>query len=534
MKNIRFIKAIAALTAFLSLAVLPVSCSQDDFDIPQKGVLELEAFYTTADDADVLSALASIYKNVYTGVRGPDWYVAINALSDDCFAGSAFTDNDVWQQFSNYNIVTTNTTVKSLYQNYYKLIYWCNLLIEKVSPDTDIKKRVTAEAKAIRAFCHFDLIRLWGNPVMVDKVISSGESNNMPNTPADQTYAFIEQDLNDAIALLPSKQGISGQAAIGGRLTAEAARALLGKVQLWQGNYAEAAATLKQIINSNLYDLVAMDALHRLAADFGAEYLWEFNAADNATNYNDQGDMRIAFLGWRSDNVDSEGAGLVPATWGFGAVTAGFAEFLLAHDGGKSPRWKAWVADYEDILDMGSTGVWAPPVQSNQGYFRLTRQARMEDLYTTSFTWSMLARSKANEVWIRYAEVLLLYAEAQLNTGNDADGSGLAALNKIRLRAGLPALASYDLPALKNEKRAEMFFEGERYFDLVRWGDAATILRDKGKKWYSFYGYQEGTTTWNIQTMDGPGSGWSDKYKCLPFPLDELTANPALVQNTGW
>ncbi|MDR1556534.1 MAG: RagB/SusD family nutrient uptake outer membrane protein [Tannerellaceae bacterium] len=532
MKKINDIKTIASL---LLLTAVLFSCSQDEFDIPQKGVLELENFYANANDNEVTSAMASIYKTVYSDIRGAtNWYIPINALSDDCFAGSAFTDMDDAQQFSNYNIVTTNGTIKSLYQSYYKIIYWCNLLIGKVAVDTDVKAGVIAEAKAIRAFCHIDLIRLWGNPVKADRVFSSDEAGNTPNTPASETWQLIEQDLNEAIPVLPSKAGREGQASIGGRLTADAAKAILGKAQLWQGKYAEAAATLKQVITSNRYDLVAMDQLHRPAADFGPEYLWEYNAADNAVNYMDQNDMRVAFLGWRADNVDPVGAGLVRATFGFGAVTANFAEFLLRHDGGKSPRWKAWVADYEDILEMGSDGVWNPPVTSNQGYFRLVRVAREEDLFDHNYPWSMFARTKANEPWIRYAEVLLLYAEAQIVKDNDADGSGLAAINKIRSRAGIPELGSYNLQALKDEKRAELFFEGERFFDLVRWGDAATALKDKGKKWYSFYGYKDGTTTWDVREMNGAGDGWKEKYTALPFPADEITANPGLEQNPGW
>jgi hypothetical protein len=124
--------------------------------------------------------------------------------------------------------------------------------------------------------------------------------------------------------------------------------------------------------------------------------------------------------------------------------------------------------------------------------------------------------------------------EAQIVANNDADGSGLAALNRIRARASLAPLASYDLQALKDEKRAEMFFEGERFFDLVRWGDAPAALRDKGKKWYSFYGYKDGTTEWDVREMNGPGQGWSEKNKYLPYPADELTANPSLEQNPGW
>ena len=528
MKKISKILALSLLVAVFS------SCSQDEFEIPQKGVLELESFYANADDDDAISAMMAIYKTIYTGLRGSNWYVSMNARTNDCVAGSDFADSDALQQFSNYNMVTTNTTVNSMYQSYYQIIYWCNLLIENVAAESNVKRQIIAEAKAIRAFCHFDLIRLWGTPVKVDRVLTAAEAAELTNTPAAETWALVEQDLNEAISGLPSKAGIGGQAVIGGRLTAEAAKFLLGKAQLYQGKNAEAAATLRQIITSGLYDLGPIADLYRPAADFGPEYLWEFNSADGTSNIAAQGDMREAFWGWRADNVDSDGAGLVRATWGFGAPTAIFANFLLSYDGGKSDRWKAYIADFEDILEMGSTGVWSPPVSNCEGYFRLLRVAREEDLYEHTYAWAASARSKANQAWIRYSEVLLLYAEAQLAANGDSDGSGLEALNKTRTRSGLSALGSYNMQELKDEKRAELFFEGERFFDLVRWGDCATELADKGRTWYSFYGYASGTTNWDVRSQPGPGTGWNDKYKLLPFPYNEMLANPNMVQNPGW
>ncbi len=136
---------------------------------------------------------------------------------------------------------------------------------------------------------------------------------------------------------------------------------------------------------------------------------------------------------------------------------------------------------------------------------------------------------------MRYPEVLLMYAEAQFLVNGDADGSGLQALNQVRQRAQIPLLGSMTYQDIKDERRAELWQEGERYFDLVRWGDAADRLKDKGKTWYTLYGYKDDGVTWDIRTREGSGNGWDSKYNLLPFPYAQLSANPSLGDNNpGW
>ena len=169
---------------------------------------------------------------------------------------------------------------------------------------------------------------------------------------------------------------------------------------------------------------------------------------------------------------------------------------------------------------------------SSQGYFYYRGILFNDDIY-----WGMAGvnkYSKANMYLMRYAEVLLLYAETKFLVDNDADGTGLQALNEVRRRSQISELTSMTYQDIKDERRAELWSEGERYFDLVRWGDAATKMKDKGKTWYSFHGYKEGTTEWELSTQPGTGNGWDPKYEFLPYHTTQLAANPNLKQNPGW
>ena len=360
-------------------------------------------------------------------------------------------------------------------------------------------------------------------------------------SPAVDAPAF--QQMGDAVSKLPPISGKGRQAEFGARISKHAALAFKGKVELWYGQktnnkemIAAAVKDLGEVINSGLYDLVAdMFVLERPAGDFCEEYLFEHNSAeDDGFPGNPQNDLRHMWTGWPDGIVAPNN---IYTGWGWNAVSGDFGRFLEEHEGDvEKPRFKSTIHTYEQVLSMDYNEGVTPGVRSsgichNEGYFTYRGIAFLEDFYDIPGFWKY---SRTNAAMLRYAEVLLLYAEAQFLNDKDADGSGLEALNKVRRRAQIDEVSALTYQIIKDERRAELFYEQERFFDLVRWGDAPTVLKDKGKKLYKFYGYKPGTTEWNVEVINGPGNGWQDKYNLLPFPFEQISANPNLKQNPGW
>jgi hypothetical protein len=351
-------------------------------------------------------------------------------------------------------------------------------------------------------------------------------------------------NLQEASQALPALPGKGQQQQIGARATSSAATAYYGKVAVWYGTryndntYVQKGQTaLKQVIDSNLYDLLPnpLDVL-RLAADWSAEYIFEHNAADVDEQITRQNDNRQQWRNFRDENMYTPDE-IYRAGWGFANPTDDFVNFMIAHDGGEdNPRFQSKLMSYDRLMSM----TYSNPNQKGIirtiphciGWFSATCLMWKDDIYPKAKTGNSVY-SKANVPYLRYAEVLLLYAEACLVTNSDING-GLAALNKVRVRAGLQPLASMTYQDIKDERRAELFGEQERYFDIVRWGDGATALANKGKKQYGFNGYKADGVTWDVVEETGTGSGWNDKWNLLPFPATQLTADPELVQNPGW
>ena len=543
MKQISLVLSIAAL-------VLAVSC-QKNLDIRQKSVLSTEGFYENATAEQAEALIGSVYHLYWGGrdvtcVNGVEKIMFLNSLDDNHYpGGGSFTDNaNNFQDAGNYNVTSADAAPKLMYKGIYSVIYHCNLILEKIPETNDARiNRVKAEANFLRALAMFDAVRWWGTPPLVDHVLSQDEYD-LPNTPTEESIKWILATMKDAADALPAISGKGQQKAFGARISKHAALAYRGKVGLWYGQkfndqaiLKDAVEDLKTVINSGLYGLVSdMFIIERQAGDFCEEYLFEHNAGDNDGFPGDpNNDLRHTWMGWPSSiQLPKDFFG----GWGWNAVSKEFGEFLLAHEGNvENPRFKSTIHTYEQVLDMeyapGVTPGVKSKVYSNAGYFTFRGVGFLSEAYegTSPPFWKWY---KVNTPMLRYAEVLLLYAEAKFLVDGDADGSGLKALNEVRERAQIPPVAKLDYQTIKDERRAELFCEQERYFDLVRWGDAPAALANKGKTNYIFHGYKPGTTEWDVEAVAGSGKGWSDKYNLLPFPYEQISANPNLKQNPGW
>lgn len=534
-------KAIYKLFCVVLLAYGLTACSEDSLDIEQHGVLT-ENEYTTADDDEVLQLLAGIY----SGILG-DSYEAVLSSAPASYRTFQYELNRMGAETANYyayNETADARTYSYIWSYFYRTCAWCSKLIDRLPSNTtaseSVKNQAIAEARAIRAIQMMYLVQLYGNPPLADHEMEGGEAN----TPASESWAWIESELNAAAQVLPSKSGLGGQSVIGGRLTKEACYAYLGKAQLWQKKYSEAAQTLyNNVIATGKYALYSdFNTYNSSAADFSDENIWEFDFNDDADNStNQEGAFDLACF---SPNVSywwSTYASLL-MTFGMGGnASADFAEFLATHDGGTdAARYKASVLDVCTASQMGMVNT---PITECDGYFKVKDACLTEDL-VGQFPYYY---SKRNPVFMRYSEVLLNYAEAVAEGGTAGSMSGLEALNQVRRRAGLsdaPSLSMDDATyGVKAEDRAEFFGEGHRFIDLVRWGDAATELADCGKLTYTCnlgtpYPLSESITMYfskEVVSASTGGNGFkSGKNELFPIPTTEINQNPNLTQNKGW
>lgn len=521
------------------------SCEKQ-LDIPQKSVLDFTDYYANAGDVEADQLISSVYRTYYNNVMSIEHNILLDILSDDhLVGGGGVSDNaNQFRNAGNFIMTSSETCPRVMYEGIYRCIYYCNAILEKI-PETSNSaeiQRVKAEAKFFRAISMFEALRLWGTPPFVDHLLSQDEYE-LGNGDPKQIIDWCLVNLQEAADALPAISGVGGHAAFGARVSKHTALAYKGKAALWYGQkfndsavLAQAAPALKAVIDSHNYELESdISKLFRPAADYSKEYIFEHNSGENDGHPGrEQADLRPTWVGLRVENMYLPTL-VMGGGWGWDAVSGEFGEFLTQHDGIDGPRFRAWIATYDQILEMNyddptKVGLKPGGYYDNQGYFRMKGILYKADLYDVPGFWRY---TFTNEPYMRYAEVLLMYAEACQLTGSDTAG-GLAALNQVRQRAGLDALSSLTMQAVKDERRAELWGEHERFFDLIRWGEAATALKDKNKTWYSFHGYKSGTTEWDIRTEKGWSDGWDSKYELMPFPYAQLSANKNLKQNPGW
>lgn len=560
-------KIFIALT--VACAALFLTGCESRLDIQKKGVISLENFYQTDDDAE--SALVNAYyqaarwlSNTMGTEAGWNECPLLNPFeyaSDDMYAaGENKADGVEGNQINAFWYNDANSVITGSYHCYYMIITAANLVIDHFaeSADSQVKKRCVAEARVLRSYIHLMLAMGWYNPPIVDHVLSA---QDRPENATDQK-AVLDFVIADCQAALPDLTERASKSDKDGcvKVTKGFANAIIGKAMMFKGDYSGAKAVLKQVIDSGKYDLVPgdkMTSLYHYTGRGNEESVFEFNLKYDATvdGYYQRAQPNFKMLwGWRSSRIrfpDGEGTELPPeGPWGWCNPSKKFVDAILEHDGYNSFRRKAWIKSYDEILyEMPYTsdkdfptmaekvkdpyrGIFdAAGVYGNVGYFMWKRLYRAEDRTPT-------AEIQWNLVVMRYAEVLLMYAEC---CARDGDAAGLAVLNKIQERAGVPAenwSTACTLEEVQKEKYIECWLEGTRFPDLVRWGIADKELADNGKFLPNYCdamsakgeaehrGYiDDSDADWCVKLH--PEMGFKkDKHSYFPIPFAEKNVNP--------
>ncbi|MDL2305727.1 RagB/SusD family nutrient uptake outer membrane protein [Bacteroides sp. OttesenSCG-928-D19] len=520
-------KAINIYILLLALLSVFTAGCEDRLDIAKHGNMgSQEDFYKT--DEDALQALASLYTT--WGGNYFNWFFTKNLLADDVWCGGGSRgDNSDMEKLNEYTFDTDHGMIEGMYSGMYGIIYKANLIIDLLEPDTEVKKRAVAEAKFFRAWAHFELVTLFGTAPIVDHLLTPGEYRLGNGTP-EAIWAFVESDLTDAInsGALPSKAN-ANDAETGIRVTKEVANAMLGKAYLFQGKYSEAAAALDKVIESGKYALYTgeYDMLLHVAANGSCESMLEVQKRNDSEQAWTQMTMTFIMQGWRSEklNMNSNASAYIASgTYGFMNPRKDLYDAFVAMEGANGYRLKGSIRTAEQMSDFGISIQTGAYLAGHEGFFMWKNRALKEDcVYDASY---FQALQYINLRVMRYAEVLLLAAEAHVQSGNS--GKALNYINQIRTRAKLSNLASVTLDDVKKEKRLELCLENVRFQDLVRWGDAERVMANQGKEIpvYSAAGVEVKYTN---ETY-----GFKSKHKLLPIPLKEIELNPNMKQHEEW
>jgi hypothetical protein len=530
-----------AYTVFSILAAAVLLCScEDKLDIPQKGVTNVENFYQT--DEDAMEAITAVYNNWRTTfVNG---FLFKNLLADDLHKGGAWRDDNLDYENVYESVLTpaNSSHVETYFSNLYSTIYLANLITDKFTAESAVKSRVLSEAKFFRAYCYFELVTLWGRAPLVTHVLNPDEYRQ-PNGDIPLLWAQIEQDLTEVINsdALPSKKDVNDNET-NIRITREAATAYLGKAYLYEGKNKEAMQELLKVVTSAKYELIDdFGALYHMEADNCKEYVIETNRHFDTNNLFAQGGLLGVLINWTFNSfltVKDPALAMsfydfkIDQGFGFMNPTQTLRDAFLAEEGEEGYRLNLSMRTWEQLMAMGMD-VIEMGVAGNEGLWRWKYLPKQSEEFVIAWGGNF-----SNTPVLRYADVLLMLAEACVKTNNpDADNY----LNIVRTRAKLSPKLNITLEDVKLERRLELAMEALRFQDLSRWGDAPSVLADKGKKLPTFRvtaRTAEGLPlSWGAEYADNekPDAGFTpgrDEY--LPFPQTEINVNDWLEQNPGY
>lgn len=497
-------------TAFIALvlALIGVNSCTDEFLNPDpKGTLMEETYYSNPEEA--FAGLVSVYDPIgwQTAVSYLN-FGAVNSASDDHVAGGGGpNDMETWQRWSNYTLTESQGPQQDYWNRNFTGVSRANIFIKKLQAgipglSETLAARYLAEAKFLRGYYYFDLVRLFRNiPFYIDPLTTD---NMREQTQVDPSvvYAQIEQDLKEAMQVLPTTVPAATE---GGRATRGVAQAVLGKVFLYQGKWSDAARELSEVngtpggANSYGYRLLEnFGDIFRPDNKFHSESILEIVCSQGGARTWDHwgqfyGNVATTMFGPRGYSGP-----LYYSGWSFCPITQELYDLMRP-----DPRFETTVADLKSMEENGDAQY--EKGYMNTGYF-IRKYAPLVEFAATSGVREL--NYPQDYIEIRLADTYLMEAEALIE-GGQGGGTGTRAyvlLNAVRARVGLaPVNATLDNIFL--ERRKELATEGHRWYDLVRSGRAPAVLGSRGFV--------------------------AGKHEILPIPYNELL-NTQLVQHEAY
>jgi len=468
-------------------------------------------FYQTEEDIyqGLIAAYSMLQPKYFSGWSS--YYFLANFPSDDSeVVGGGPNDRPEYHAVSNFTMLPTNSAVLQLWRRNYYGVYRTNVVILNADPEASQKsKAYIAEAKFLRAYYYLELVKFFGDVPLITKQLGSDEFNQ-ERADAAKVYEQIVSDLQEAIPDLEANPSEKYRASKG------AAQSLLGRAYLYMASpyyhqrynfelsateyYKLAAGQFQDVINS-FYELEPVyDNIWRYEYEHGVESIFEIEYAnidrggDWGNGRVNGGNIDVQMNGPRGISTDTLNAG-----WGFDMVSE---DLIALYDSEGDNIRKEGTAYGEAFLTSIGASSWEQK-EGYTGWFSKKRAPWSHITSTVGPEWNY----ETNERVIRYADVLLMMAEALVGSG---EGDPDFYFNQVRERTGeLDPITGVTMQDIKKERRLELAMEGFRFFDLVRWGDAPSVLANRG--------FVQG------------------KNEVFPIPQDEIVnSNYTLTQNDGY
>ena len=466
------------------------SCSDDFLEVDSRQNI-------AAEDTEENITSAQFVNGVYGMFT--DWpyafaYLGITEIiSDNAIKGSSPTDPGGDKNLlDELTYTSTATSISEMWEHWYKTIGRANYAIAYIQETADEnQERLIGEAKFLRALTYFYLVRGFGGVTLQGEVsfvegeaVVDPEVDLSQRNSAEEVYAYIEKDLTDAIAALPVKSAYPAQDL--GRATKGAARTLLSKVYLYQEEFDQALELADAVINSGEYGLEADYAeIWREYTENGVESIFEIQARGQAIAHG---------VHQYSETQGARGSG--GWGWGFNVPSQDLVDAYQA--AGDEVRMNATIIFAGETLWDGRE---VSPSVENPRY--------NEKAYSSANEGA--ADGDKNIRVLRLAEIYLIRAEAANELGQTQ--AAQEALNRVRERVQLDPVSGLSQEALREqiweERRLELAFEHDRWFDLIRTGQAAEV-------------------------MQALGLPFDSRHELFPIPEDQLIQTPEMEQNPGW